>query len=261
VGRNDFDAASHVTRLRVFLKFGKALFGILSMKNLLLFFLFVISLCAFGADDVSYDWVIEQYKNNDSPIDDHYVKGRIDGEEYVAIVANRTSPTANDGPIILVFRKTAGQFDVIAKVDLQGDYSQMYSIAIKNNSLFLEHWVGHHGWHGGRYQFKQINRKFRLIGEEHRSQSLGCYAGDESPACSEYEVSWGMSYNFRTSSALHWKETINLPNENRLKEATRRLYKWLQPKGGSRRQMKCHPIDLPLLDGFDIDSFSEPKCH
>jgi hypothetical protein len=224
------------------------------MRNLLLLFLFSISLCAFGADDVSYDWVIEQYKNGETISD---AEGRIDGDEYVVII-ECIPPPSYASPFLLVLRKTVDQFDVIAKIDLGGCATSGVSVAIKNNSLFLEHWVGHHGMHGARYQFKQVNRKFRLIGEEYRSEY---FDNDEQSTCMECSVFVGTSYNFRTSSALSWEEKVHLKNEKRWKEEIDRLYKWLQPKGGSKRQMKCHPIDLPLLDGFDIYSFSAPKCH
>ena len=99
-----------------------------------------------------------------------------------------------------------------------------------------------------------------MIGAEHQSQQLGCYAGDESPSCSEREVWSGASYNFLTSSAICWQQTINQRHERKIKETSRRHEKWLQPKNGVSHQMTFRPINLPLLDGFDFFEFSLPKA-
>jgi hypothetical protein len=254
------------------------LIGILAMKNLLLLLLLAISLGTSCAENVSYDWLIAQYKKdmeNDSITE--YAEGRIDGEEYVVITVSRSSPTVEYEPMILVFRKTADRFEAIAKIDLQGDHSWEYGATIKNNSLFLEYWHAHHGWHGIRYQFKQINGKFRLIGGESRSMTLlDNYAGDEGSEDESMntgddidddysppdEVWSGISYNFRTSSALCYQEIVNSRNKKKYNEARRRFENWLLPKEGKRHQMKFCQIDLPLLDGFDFLDFSSPKsCY
>lgn len=212
------------------------------------------------ANDKSYDWVLEQYDNNEASEIEAHANGQIDGEEYIAIIARRTSPTNNDGPVVLIFKKTTNRPAIIAKIDLQGDYAPGYSVTIRKDSIYLEHWVGHHGWHGRRYQFKQTDHKFRMIGAENQSQQLGCYAGDESPNCNEREVWSGTSYNFLTSSAICWQETINQRNEGKIKEASRRSEKWLRPKNGVSHQMTFSPMNLPLLDGFDFFEFSLPTA-
>ncbi len=212
------------------------------------------------ANAKTYEWVLEQYGNNETSEIEARANGQIDGEEYIAIIARRTSPTNNDGPVVLVFKNTPNRLAIIARIDLQGDHVAGYSVTIKNNSIYLEHWVGHHGWHGTRYQFKQTNHKFKMIGAEHQSQQLGCYAGDESPSCSEREVWSGTSYNFLTSSAICWQQTINQRHERKIKEASRRFGKWFQPKNGANHQMTFRPINLPLLNGFDYFGFSLPKA-
>jgi hypothetical protein len=248
------------------------------MKNLLLLLLLAISLSATCAENVSYDWLIAQYKKdteNDSITE--YAEGRIDGEEYVAIIASRSSPTVEYEPMILVFRKTADRFDVIAKIDLQYDHSWEYGVTIKNDSLFLEHWHAHHGLHGIRFQFKQINRKFRLIGVEFRSMAnfynyIGDDGSEDEPGNTDDDIDddyslldevWsGESYNFRTSFALCYQEIVNSRNKKKYDEARRRFRNWLLPKEGKRHQMEFFQIDLPLLDGFDFFDFSSPKsCY
>ncbi|HLF95625.1 MAG TPA: hypothetical protein VI457_00635 [Methylococcaceae bacterium] len=230
------------------------------MKYLLRFILFVCVSNSLSANDRSYDWVLEQYGNNETSEIEAHANGEIGGVKYIAIIARRTSPANNDGPAVLVFKKTANRPTIIAKIDLQGDYAAGYSVAIRNGSIYLEHWVGHHGWHGRRYQFKQTDHGFRMIGAEHQSQQLGCYAGDDSPTCSEREVWSGASYNFPMASAICWQETINQRRERRIKEMSRRSEKWLQPKSGVRHQMTFRPINPPSLDGFDFLEFSLPKA-
>jgi hypothetical protein len=246
--------------------------GIPPMKNLLRLFLFVISLSAFGAEEsISYDWIMGQYENDGRDFGMHDpVKGRIDGEEYVAIATQQASPTPtvdSIGQEILIFRKIDDQFDTIAKVNVLGAFSET-SVTIENNSLFIEDWVAHQGVHVGRYQFKRINGKFRLIGMEQRSSTIGdCDDCCKESNCYPDAVFAGTSYNFLTSSALSWQETIKFRNKQQLykaryEEASRRFYKWLQPKGGVRHSWTFCPIDLPLMDGFDESGFFPPKsCY
>lgn len=230
------------------------------MKSILPFLLLACLSDAWCASDTPYDWVLQQYSNKDPSEIAAQTEGRIDGAQYVAIIARRTSPTSSDGPVILIFRGPLDRPAVVATIDLQGDYAGGYSVAMKNDSIYLEHWVGHHGWHGGRYQFKQVDNAFRLIGAEYQAQQLGCYAGDESPKCSTREVWSGASYNFLTSSAICWQQTISLRNERSISEAGRRSERWLQPKGGVRHQMPFRPINRPSLDGFNFLAFSLPNA-
>ncbi|MGV8992175.1 MAG: hypothetical protein ACOH1Q_12320 [Thiobacillus sp.] len=212
------------------------------------------------ANDKSYDWVLEQYDNNETAEIAAHANGKIDGAEYIAIIAERTSPTNYDGPVVLIFKKTQNRPAIVAQIDLQGDYSRGYSVTIKNDSIYLEHGVAHHGLHDGRYQFRQTNHKFRMIGAERQSWQLGCYAGDESPSCNEREVWSGTSYNFLKSSAICWQLTINGHNKKKIKEASRRYEKWLQPKNGVSHQMTFRSNNLPLLDGFNLLEFSLPNA-
>lgn len=224
---------------------------------LLLLFCFSSSLYA---NVTSYEWVLEQYGNNQTSEIEARAAGQIEGDDYIAIIARRTSATSNDGPVILVFKNTQNRLAIVAKIDLQGDHAIGYGVTIENNSIYIEHWVGHHGWHGKRYQFKKIKNKFKMVGAERQFQKLGCYAGDESPSCSEREVWSGASFNFLTSSAICWQQTINQRDIRKSKDALPRFGKWVQPKNGVRYQMTFRPVYLPLLDGLDFLEFSLPKA-
>jgi hypothetical protein len=100
-----------------------------------------------------------------------------------------------------------------------------------------------------------------MIGAESQSQALGCYAGDESPSCNKYEVMAGTSYNFLTSSAICWRETFNAIQQEKFKKAQRRFDKWLPPNNGVRHKMAFQPVNLPLLDGFDIYGPLPKTCY
>jgi hypothetical protein len=231
-----------------------------SMKSLLSILLFAITLNDSYANDQRYDWILEQYENKESSGSDaihDYKTGQIDGEQYLAIIANRTSPKEEDfHPFILIFKGNLKDHTAIAQEDLQYDNVVAYSVEIKENSIYLMHTNAHHGVFDERYQFKKINQSFRMVGAETQSSQLGCYAsGEFSPGCDTYDVWSGNSYNFLTSTTICWQETIPLENQQRSKEARDRYQKWHQPKRGVRHQMKFTQMNLPLLEGFD---FFEP---
>jgi hypothetical protein len=226
-----------------------------TMKNFLLLFLIALLPAVVQAEDTSWDWLVAQYKSGDFEGIDEHAEGRIDGEDYLAMITWQTSPE----PSLLLFRKNADRFKLIAKAQTINHAK----VSIKNNSLFLEEWTGHHGWHGVRYQFKRIDGEFTMIGAEHRSSYfISCDAGDDSPTCYKHGAFEGKSYNFLTSEALCWGENIRFDDEKRWKEASRRFDAWLQPKGGSRHKMSFRKIGLILLDGSDFDVSDLPEtCY
>lgn len=237
------------------------------MKSLLSILLFAIILNDSYANDQQYDWILEQYENKEPSESDAihgYKTGQIGDEQYLAIIANQTSPKKEDfRPMILIFKRNLKDYITIAQVDLQYDNVVAYHVEIKENSIYLMHANAHHGVFDERYQFKKINQSFRMVGAETQSSQLGCYAsGEFSPGCDTYDVWSGNSYNFLTSTTICWQETIPLENQQRSKEERDRYQKWHQPKRGVRHQMKFTQMNLPLLDGFDFFESSLPKsCY
>jgi hypothetical protein len=229
-----------------------------TMKTLLLLFLLAWALPAFPANGASYNWIIEQYRKGDFEYIPIHAEGRIDGEDYVAMFVTR------DEPVFLLFKKTVDQFDAIAKV--YGFYGSEIDFEIRDNSLFIERWIGRHGMWGRRYQFEQIHRKFRMVGVESTYGGLTYCPYEELSTCDEVRDEFsGTSFNFLTSSALCWKKTFSLDhdkNEKQYKETSRRFNAFLLPKGGLKHRMTFRKMALPLLDGFDPREFSEPAtCH
>ena len=226
------------------------------MKRFLLSFL--LASCSTGllAGEQSYDALLDSYYRKDLSEIPAHANGPIDGVEYIVLVAESPS---EGGPVILLFQKADKKAALVRKIDLQGDHSAIYDVAIKNNALYLESVVGHHGWHGARYQFKQVDGKFRMIGIESRSEALGCYAGDESPTCDEYEAWSGTSFNLLTASAVCWR--VAFRDERKLEKAlARRKEYWQRPKGAVSHHMPLRRAELPLLEEFNILDFSPPHA-
>ena len=201
-----------------------------------------------------WNWVLEQYERKELyPAD----RGRIDGVEYLAFqVGDDPGNPYSSASFILVFRKMPDRSALVATIDLQGDYPQDYEVTIKNNSVYLKQGGAHHGVYSSRYQFKQIERQFRMIGEEWQSIALGCYSGDESPGCDKYVIWLGGSYNLLTASAISWKkkEFLSQQDDKKNEEEMRRFNNFLWPKDAVAHQRTFRPVKLPLLDGFDFDN-------
>jgi hypothetical protein len=224
------------------------------MRNLSLLLLLFFSPVSHATDEY-YHQLLEQYKKNDDSIAAEYVEGKIDGEDHVVMLASAI-PEAPDGPLILVFKKTADQFDAVAKVDSAIEY---YT-DIKNNSIYVIHTIAHHGVYGSRYQFKKIRNEFRLIGLETQAEYFTCDGLSESEDCKwESDTFSGRSYNFLTSSAVCWQEMIDFENEKQWHEAFHRRNNWRHPKRGSRYEMPFRKIDPPLLNGFNFSEFDLPE--
>ena len=98
--------------------------------------------------------IIRQYNTGHISEIASHTSGTIDGIEHVAIIAEQASPTYG-GPVIIFYQKEQNKSKIVTTIDLQGDYSSSYNLVIKNNSLYIENLIGHHGLHGSRYQFKK----------------------------------------------------------------------------------------------------------
>jgi hypothetical protein len=230
------------------------------MKHISLILLLASLSSVSYASDSAYDWVLKQYDlNNTSQISAH-TEGRIYAIRYIAIIANRTSPTQDYDPSILIFEKTNDAISLIAKISLQGDNAGGYDVAIKNDSIYLVSSVAHHGVFYARYQFMKVGNRFRMIGAENQSQTSGCYTGVESDNCGKYDFWSGTSYNLLTSSSICWQKKLNSSDEKELVGASRRMEMFLPPKSGVSHRMKFLPVDPQFLNNFDFFTFSLPSA-
>jgi hypothetical protein len=115
------------------------------MKNIffLPFLLITLLPAVVHAEDTSWDWLVAQYKSGDFAEIDEHAEGRMDGEDYLTMITSKT-PTAEytDPPSLLLFRKNADRFNLIAKAGTVGDGTSPAEVSIKNDSLFLEECTG-----------------------------------------------------------------------------------------------------------------------
>lgn len=212
------------------------------------------------AGDQRYSWVLEQYTKNDTSEIKAHASGQIDGNRYITLLVDRVAPDEDYDPIILVFKESGISFIAVAKISLQGDDTDGYAVSIRNNSIYIESWTAHHGVFGIRYQFKQIDNEFKMIGAEIQSRQSGCYEGGEVARCAEGEFWSGTSYDFLTSSAICWQKVVDDRNKGEMEEESRRSEAFLRPKVGVSHKMSFDRINPPLLDKFDLFEFSFPEA-
>ena len=89
---------------------------------------------------------------------------------------------------------------------------------------------------------------------------MGCYSGDESEKCGEYEAWSGTSYNFLNSSAICWRSTFSFRDKRKMKEEANNKEYWHQPKTAIRHLIAIKQVKPPLLDGFDFWDYSLPNA-
>lgn len=219
------------------------------------------------ADSDGHDWVLEQYANK-SPEITQIAKGKIDGEEYIVIMANRTSPDSESGPVTLMFKKTPDRPAFVAQLDFP--YNADHDVYIKNNSIYIKYGTAHNGVYNKRYQFKQIEHKFRMVGIESQSIAMLCSIHDDQ----DCDDAWfGTSYNLLASSAICWKTTstsfedcghdkkCEARMDKKFEERKRKFENFLYPKNRVSHRMRFRPVKkLPLLDEFDFYSFETPAA-
>lgn len=206
-------------------------------------------------------WALEQYASKEKVGISAYSEGLIDGRHYLALIAS--SPEGANSSAIHFFLRDRGRHRVIARIELPIDFAANYRIEIRNNSFFIRRSVAHQGSHDARYQFKIVDKKFRLVGTERQSMQLGCYAGEDNMStCTNHEVWSGTSYNFLKSSAICWRETIDHQDKLRIKEAADRFEQMSHPKGGIRSEVHYAKVKMPSLEVFNFSDFSLPRgCY
>ena len=177
-------------------------------------------------------------------------EGEIDGEHFLVTISQREGRSA-----LAVFRRDAGRYVVVGKMNLPLSPPSLVTARISKNSIFLETNFCHHGCSDTRYQFKKIENIFRLIGIESQNETWCSYYDTHAPSDCDYSVRSGNSYNLLSSTSMCWAEVIA---EGKDSEKTQRQY---QPRG-VQQKMTFEVIELPLLDGFNLNDFVLPKsCY
>lgn len=208
------------------------------------------------ADEKTYKWVLKQYEAQDGSIIDSQTVGLINNAPYLAIIAKQDADSAETAWFLAVFKQSQTKYEGIALAHLPNIGLSPYSVEIKKNSLFLTSGNCHHGCYDDRYQFKNIEQQLKLVGVESQGQTWCSYYDEKNaPTDCNYSVRSGNSYNLLSSTTICWSE---IEPEGKPPSNPQKQY---QPRG-VQHKMTFTKIDLPLLDGFNLDKFSLPKsCY
>lgn len=97
--------------------------------------------------------------------DRQFRSGLIDGDRVVAVI------TKDDvGELLTVFRQRATRYVGITQTKyMDGFPSYVSTVAVTDNSLFLEEGSCHHGCYDIRYQFKNLGGLFKLVSSSCRA--------------------------------------------------------------------------------------------
>ncbi len=212
------------------------------------------------------------YKNlNNSEVIVRYSQGKIDGEVFTAIVANRGNPEENRRPVIVIFGSRNGQHRLFTEFEI-GERGA--STSVKNNSIYIRQDYAHHGIRFVQYQFKQVDGEFKMIGIESQDMSPGDYRGvsekaRDAPGYRSQEMWSGTSTNLLASRGECWMKMLDSgdspANVIQLKEAQSLFERGARPKNvvtGEMRfpQLKLLPLSKFELDGVRVDDFY-PSCY
>lgn len=201
-----------------------------------------------GSD--SYEWVLKQYVAKDDSVQNS-VEGQMDGEHFLAVIAK-----GETGLLLAVFRRDSMQYVGVGQIDLPDSPPSLTTVAIAKNSIFVETSFCHHGCTDTRYQFKKVDSLPRLVGIESQNETWCSYYDEKNapPDCNN-SVRSGNSYNFLSSTTICWSE---IEPEGKAPSKRPKQY---QPRG-VQHGMTFSKVELPLLDGFNLDKFSLPQsCY
>ncbi len=203
-----------------------------------------------SASQDSYELVLKQYDAKNSSLINSE-DGQIDGERYLAVITKQEM-----GQLLTVFRRNSTRYIGVAQAELPDSPTSFSTVTIEKNSIFVETSFCHHGCTDARYQFKKIDRLFKLVGVESHGETWCSYYDEKNaPADCNNSVRFGSSYNLLSSTSICWFE---IEPEGK---APSKLPKQYQPRG-VQHKMTFSKVDLPLLDGFNPDKFSLPKsCY
>jgi hypothetical protein len=216
------------------------------------------------------------YQNlNNSEVIVQYSQGKIDGEAYTAVVADRGNPEEDRRPVIVIFGSRDGQHKLLAEFEIvNGGASAGASSRVKNNSIYIRQDYAHHGIRFIQYQFKRVDGEFRMIGIESQDMSLSDYSGvsEKERVASGYnrQAMWsGTSTNLLASRGECWLKMSDLgdsaANLIQRKEEQNLFERGVRPKNAVTGEIRFPQKELlPLSkfepDGVRVDAFY-PSCY
>jgi hypothetical protein len=218
--------------------------------------LWIVAVCFYllpvisSADGDSYKWVLKQYDAKDDSVLNSE-EGQMGGEHFLAVIVKREI-----GLLLAVFRRDSIRYVGIGQMDLPDSPPFLSTVEIAKNSIFVETSFCHHGCTDTRYQFKKFDSLLRLVGIESQNETWCSYYDEKNapPDCNN-SVRSGNSYNLLSSTTICWSE---IEPEGKAPSKLPRQY---QPRG-VQHKLTFSKVELPLLDGFNLDKFTLPKsCY
>nr|WP_295772189.1 hypothetical protein [Rhodoferax sp.] len=211
---------------------------------------------------------------NNSEVIEQYSQGKIDGEAYTAVVADRGSPKEDRRPVIVIFGSRDGQHKLIAEFEIgNGGASAGTLPRVKSNSIYIRQDYAHHGIRFVQYQFKRVGGEFRLIGIESQDMSPSDYGVSEkeraAPGYRSQEMWSGTSTNLLTSRCECWLKMFDMgdlpANLNQRKEAQNLFERGARPKNAVTAEIRFPQTRLRPLSQFEPDGvgvdFFYPSCY
>lgn len=212
------------------------------------YFCFLPKISSAGSD--SYESLLKQYEAKDEVVISSE-EGQMDGEHFLAVIAKQEM-----GLLLVLFRRDSMRHIGVGKIKLRDSPPSLSTVAIAKNSIFVETSSCHHGCTDTRYQFKNVGSLIKLVGIESQNETWCSYYDEKNapPDCNN-SVRSGNSHNLLSSTTICWSEIE--PKD----KSPSNLPKQYQPRG-AQHKMTFSKVDLPLLDGFNLDKFPLPKsCY
>ena len=225
------------------------------------------SLLAQAAVDLA--WLQQNLINQETVV--QYSQGTIDGADYTAVVAHRVTDQGHGTPVLGIFQLRGEQPKLLAEIELHSSVGA--TVKIKSNSIYIRQDHAHHGIRFTQYQFKRIDREFKMVGIESQDMSLSHYGVStkelNSPSFKSREMWSGSSTNFLTSRGECWLKMLDLPTSEKLtpdfKDAHARFEMGVRPKHAITGHIRFAQLALVPLSRFnpytdDLDNF-RPSCY
>lgn len=234
-------------------------------KVIAVLFLISFAFTAHASSDPA--WLYQNLNNSEVIV--QYSQGKIDGEVYMSVVANRGNPREDSRPVVVIFGSRNGQHKLLTEFEI-GDG---VSTRVKNNSIYIRLDYAHHGIRFIQYQFKRVDGEFKMIGIESQDMSLSDYGVSEkeldAPGYRSREMWSGTSTNLLASRGECWLKMFDAGDspENLLqqKQAHNLFEQGARPKNAVTGEIRFPQTKLLLLSKFEPDGvradYFYPSCY
>lgn len=236
-------------------------------KRIVALFLISFVVTVHAASDPA--WLYQNLNNSEVIV--QYSQGKIDGEAYTAVVANRGNPKEDRRPVIVIFESRDGLYKLLTEIDV-GD-GAVSKVKIKNNSIYIRQDYAHHGIRFIQYQFKRVGDEFKMIGIESQDMSLSDYGVSEeeldAPGYKSQEMWSGASTNLIASRGECWLKMSDAGDSTaslmQQEVAQDQFERGARPKNAVTGEIRFPPTGLLPLSSFDLyaglDNFFYPECY